>query len=143
MYKKKLYKHKKLKGWGLVESLILICIVGLIALVIINGMTTTALVMTETGNKERIEEIANSYLNEVYEKSKDKTFYNNIDEGEFPPVPLVSKYTDSGKYTVLVETTQESENSKKITITFSNPGSTSRTEPIMIFSTIVKDPEEY
>lgn len=146
--KRKMSGFERLKsnrqiGWGVVESLILICVVGIIALIIINGLTTTALVFNQVGDKDQIEKLATSYLNHVKEQATSQSFYENMPEGEYPPIPLLSEYTDSGRYSVIVETIFQEDKSKKVLITFRNPGSTTFEDPLMVLSVVIEDPQSY
>ena len=143
MFNNNVVRPKINGGWGTIEVLVLILVIGIIALIVINGMTTTVVVVEEVNDKDKIEKLATGYLNAVYDKAKTSSFYDSMTEGDFPPIPMTSVYTDSGRYSVFVETENESDNSKKISISYRKVASTSYSEPVMVLSTIIEDPETY
>jgi hypothetical protein len=133
-------KNKNIKAFGLIEIMVLIIVIASILFILLNGMTTTAVVVKEVNNRETVKELATSYLNNVYKRAKKPEFYENMPAGDFPPIPLTSNYTGSGNFAVTVEVERESLNSKKVTITYAKPGATSFDDPILVYSTVIKKP---
>ena len=139
-----LYKRApsaSISGFGIVEAVLLILIIGIIMLVIINGMTTTALVVKEVNDRDRVIELGKNYLNNLYEKAKDDSFYESIETGSFPPVPAGSVYTDAGNYDVQIDVSPEENNSRIVRITFRKPADTSFSKPVAVLEVKIEDPD--
>jgi hypothetical protein len=128
------------KGFGTIETILLIMVIGIIFIIILNGITTTAVVMNEVDDLDRVKELGATYLNLVNEKAGSDEFYETIDEGWHPPVPLTSEFTDAGNYMATIEIIEESQTSKQIIISYRKPGSLSFEEPFVVLSTVLNDP---
>lgn len=129
------------KGWGLVEVLVLIVIIGILLLVLLKGITTSVVVVKDIDSNDQALSLSTNYLNRVVSESSRSEFYENLSNGDFPPIPLTSDYTVSGKYSVYVQTEKINSRSKKVTITYRTSSSTSYDDPIVTVSTIIEAPE--
>lgn len=136
----KLYNNK---GWGTIETLILIFVLGVLLVLVAHFVTSTALVVNEINDQEVIEQIALSYLGKVAKEARQVDFFDSMSDGEFPPVPLTSEYTKAGTFSILVETETFEDDSKKVIMTFRKPSSISYEDPMMTISSIIEPPENY
>lgn len=127
-------------GWGLVEILVLIVIIGILLLVLLKGITTSVVVVKDIDSNEQVTALSTNYLNRVIGMSRKVEYYDDLAIGDFPPIPLTSDYTASGKYTAYVETEKVDSNSKKVSITYQPVSSTSFDDPIVTLSTIIEAP---
>lgn len=126
---------------GILGVLALILIIGVIIVININGIATTVVVIDELDNKKTVEEMATSYLNTVYEKVQNKYFFDQLGLSNIPPLPLTSEYTGSGNYSVETEINILNDHETEIIMTYKRSSDTSFDKPILVASTIVKNPE--
>lgn len=129
-----------IKGYNTTSIILLIFVVGIIAVIIMSGTTSTYVAIKETDDLRRATILGKAYLFDLQEKAVSRNFYNSIASNNFPPIPLGSNYTDAGEYSVSMDSKIINGDSKKITISFRNPSAPSFAKPIVVLSTIIKKP---
>lgn len=133
--------YKVNKGWGTIENVVLILVLGLLLVIIAYFITSSAVVVNEYNDKDLIEKVARNYFSNLSRQAKNVDFFNNMSDGEFSHIPLTSEYTRSGKFSILVETETQPGGDKKIIMTFRKPAATSYDDPLMVISTLIEVPE--
>lgn len=133
----------KFFGAGTIQVLVLILVIGIILLVILDGVTTSVVVMKQLDYSEQTKKLAISYLEVLSQRSEDKEFFENMQKIDIPPVPLTSEYTLNGFYSVNIYTETLSRDKVKVFITYRLSSEPSFSDKENVYSTIITDSENF